>query len=150
MLRPFLVPRVPKKDVRRLSVGVVAVAAAVESGTTAAAPVLAASVTGVVEVTGFSNCGAVEDTVEGSSLEGTTGAASVAAGLVASFLLNRPLKIEARLFGFGAVSRVVDAGVVSAVMDSVARGSALVFAAPAETPEAGMTGSPTTRDAVIG
>ena len=64
-------------------------------------------------------------------------------------------KIEFLLFGFVAVSRVVEAGVVSVTEDSApATGAAPVAPAPAPAPApvvaspAGMTGSPITRDAI--
>lgn len=95
----------------------------------------------------------MDEIAEVSSFAGTAGAVSVAAGLAASFLPNRPPKIEARLFGLGAVSRVVDVGVVSAAMGAAAPDSAAVAAGEmsstaVEFPPAGRAGSPTTRAAV--
>lgn len=90
--------------------------------------------------------------VAGSSLTGTAGVVSVAAGLAASFLPNRPPKIEARLFGFGTVSRVAEVGAVSATTGAATADSAPVAAGEMSStavdfPPAGRTGSPTTRAA---
>lgn len=152
VLRSFFVPRVPKKEVRRLSVGDigVVVAAGVDaSAAVAGVSVVAAVVSAVGEVTGLSSCGAVGETVDSSSLAGTAGGVSVEVGVAASFLPKILPKIELLLFGFGAVSRVVDAAVVSATV-----GSAPAIGATSEAPiplaasPAGMTGSPITREAM--
>ncbi len=121
-------------------IGEVAAAAGVASVTAAGVSVVAAVVSGVGEVTGLSSCGAVDDTADCSSFAGTVGGVSVGAGVAASFLPKMLPKMEFLLFGFGAVSRVVEAGVVSAEVDSA---PAPVVASPA-----GMTGSPMTRDAM--
>ena len=139
VLRSFFVPRLPKKEVRRLSVGDRGEVAA--AGVVASAAVAGVSVAAVVsaagEATGLSSCGAVDDTVDCSSLAGAAGGVSVEAEVPASFLPKILPKIEFLLFGFGAVSREVEAGVVS---DSAP--------APGEASPAGMTGSPMTRDAM--
>ena len=128
---------------RRLSagdIGEVAAAAGFASVTAAGVSVVAAVVSGVGEVTGLSSCGAVDDTADCSSFAGTVGGVSVEARVAASFLPKMLPKMEFLLFGFGAVSRVVEVGVVSATVDSA---PAPVVASPA-----GMTGSPMTRDAM--
>ena len=156
--RSFLVPRLPKKEERRFSVGVVVAPGVAASPVVLGAPVAAVCRvgSGLGSVTGLSSCGAVDDTVDGSSFAGTAGAVSVAAGVVAgpavSFLPKRPPKREARLFGLAAVSRVLDDGVLSAATASVAAvpvpGTAVVSSAPVDFPSAGSTGSPITREAV--
>ena len=147
VLRSFFVPRLPKKEVRRLSVGDigVVVAAGVDaSAVVAGVSVVAAVVSAVGEVTGLSSCGAVGETVDGSSLVGTAGGVSVEVGVAASFLPKILPKIELLLFGFGAVSRVVEAGVVSATVGcATSEAPTPVAASPA-----GTTGSPTTREAM--
>ena len=121
--------------------GVDASAAAV-AGVSVGAVVVSA----VGEVTGFSSCGAVGETVDCSSLAGTAGGVSVEVGVAASFLPKILPKIELLLFGFGAVSRVVDAGVVSATVGSAPATSEAPT--PVAASPAGTTGSPTTRDAI--
>ncbi len=146
VLRSFFVPRLPKKEVRRLSVGdvgEVAAAGVFASAAVAGVSVVAAVGSAVGEVTGLSSWGAVE--VDCSSLAGTAGGASVEAGVAASFLPKMLPKIEFLLFGFGAVSRVLEVGVVSAAVDSAPTGATPEV--PAVSP-AGTTGSPMTRDAM--
>lgn len=120
--------------------GEAAAAGVVASPAATGLSVLAAGVSAVGEVTGLSSCGAVDDRADGSSFAGTAGGASVEAGATASFLPKILPKIEFLLFGFGAVSRVVEAGVVSAAVDSAPT--------PVAASSAGTTGSPTTRDAM--
>ena len=146
--RSFLVPRLEKKEVRRLPVGVVFETGEVVSAL-AAAGAAVVSIAGAVvgSATGLSSCGAVSDTVEGSSLATRAGAVSVAAGLVVSFFPKRPPKREFLLFGLGAVSRAVPVAVVSAARGSVAAtGAASV--APSVALEAGNSSAPITRAAV--
>ena len=127
----------------------VAAAEGAASAAVAGVSVVAAVVSTVGEVTGLSSCGAVDETVDCSSFAGTAGGISADVGVAASFLPKMLPKIEFLLFGFGAVSRVVEAGVVSATV-----GSAPVTGATSEAPTpvaaspAGTTGSPTTRDAM--
>lgn len=151
VLRSFFVPRLPKKEVRRLSVGDIGEAAAavvVAPGAVAGVSVAAVVVSAVGEVTGLSSCGAVDGRVD-SSFAGTAEEASVEAGVAASFLPKRPPKIEFLLFGFGAASRVVEAGVVSATVDSApATGATPEAPKSVVASPAGTIGSPTTRDAI--
>ena len=152
-LRSFLVPRLPKKEVRRLSVGdmgeAVEAADAVVSAAVEGVSVVATVGSVVDEVTGLSSCGAVDDTTDDSSFAGTDGGVSVEPGFKTSFLPKILPKIEFLLFGLCAVSRVVEAGVVSATVDSVpATGATPEAAAPVMASPAGMTGSPRTRDAM--
>ena len=145
VLRSFLVPRLPKKEVRRLSVGDIGEAAAagvVASAAVAGVSVVAAVGSAVGEVTGLSSWGAVDDRVD-SSFAGTAGEVSVEAGVAASFLPKMLPKIEFLLFGFGAASRAVETGAVSPTVDS----SPATGAAPEAASPAGTIGSPTTRDA---
>ena len=152
VLRSFFVPRLPKKEVRRLSAGDnedAPAAGAFVSAAVVGISVLAAVGSAVDEVTGLSSCGAVDDTVDGSSFAGTVGAVSAEPRVVASFLPKILPKIEFLLFGFGAVSRAVEAGVVSVAADSVpAIGAVLETSVPVVAPPAGTTGSPITRDAM--
>lgn len=109
--------------------------------------VVAGVVSVVDDVTGLSSCGAVDDTAECSSFAGTLGGVSVEVEFRASFLPKILPKIEFLLLGFGAVSRVVEAGVVSATADSTPATGATPEA-PAVASPTGTTGSPITRDAI--
>ena len=152
VLRSFFVPRLPKKEVRRLSVGDIgetAAAGVVASAAVAGVFVVAAVVSAVGEDTGMSSCGAVDDRVDCSSLAGTAGGVSVEVGVAKSFLPKILPKIEFLLFGFGALSRVAEAGVVSATVDSApATGATPEAPTPVAASPAGTTGSPITRDAI--
>ena len=150
VFRSFLVPRLLKKEDRRLSVGVVPVPGVVGEVVASGLSVAVVSVAG--SVTGLSSRGADGDTVEGSSFAGTAGEVSATPGAVASLLPKKPPKREARLFGLGADSLVVDVGIVSAAVDSpvavpvpAVDGMLLL---PVVFPSAGTIGSPTTRAAV--
>lgn len=149
VLRSFFVPRLPKKEVRRLSVGdrgEVAAAGVVASAAGVGASVVAAVVSAVGEVAGLSSCGAVDDTVDCSSLAGAAGGVSAEAGVAASFLPKILPKIEFLLVGFGAVSREVEAGMVSYSAPPI--GATSEAPTPVAASPAGRTGSPTTRDAI--
>ncbi len=153
VLRSFLLPKVLKKEERRLSVvPVLAAPGLVGSVAVAEVPLAMVPVTGSIGgcVIGVSSCVAVDGIVADSSLTGTAGVVSVAAGLAASFLPNRPPKIEARLFGFGRVSRA--AGVVAisgttAPVDSAPVATGEISSTAVDFAPAGRTGSPTTRAA---
>ena len=111
----FLVPKLLKKDVRRLSEGEVAVVVAAAASVTGLVSVVAGAAVGaavsVVVGTG-SSCGAVSETTVPSSLV-------FSAGLVAlSFLPKREPKTDARLL---VLSLVVDVGVT--VVDPAAESS---------------------------
>ena len=152
--RSFLVPRLLKNEDRRLSVGVVVAPGVVDPAAVAGASEATVPVVGSVglSVTGFSSWGAVFETVDGSSFVATLGAVSAVVGVAAgSFLPKRPPKRDARLFGFGAVSLVPEAGAASEVTGAAVVFSTLLAGAdsttPAVSPPAGKTGSPTTREA---
>lgn len=128
----------------------VALPGAVASAAVAGVSVVAAVVS-AVDVTGLSSCGAVDDTAGWSSFAGTVGGVSSEAGVGASFLPKILPKIEPLLFGFGAVSRALEAGVVSATADSApATGAKPEVPTPVLVSPAGTTGSPITRDAMSG
>ena len=137
---------------RRLSTGDIggaATADVVASAAVAGVSVLAEVVSAAGEVTGFSSCGAADDREEGSSSVGTAGDASVEIGVAASFLPKILPKIEFLCFDLDATSRGVEAGVVSAMVDSApATGATSAAPTPVPASPAGMTGSPITRDAV--
>ena len=129
--------------------GEVAAAGVVASVAATGVSVVAAVVSAVGEVTGSSSCGAVDGRVDGSSFAGTAGGVSIEVGATASFLPKILPKIEFLLFGFGAVSRVVEDRVVSATLDSApATGATPEASIPVAVSSAGTTGSPTTRDAM--
>ena len=125
----------------------VALAGIVVSAAVAGVSVMAGVVSAVDDDTGLSSCGAVDDTAECSSFAGTVGGVSVEGEFRASFLPKILPKIELLLFGFGAVSRAVEAGVVSATADSTPATGATPEAPVVASP-AGTTGSPITRDAM--
>ena len=122
-------------------------AGVIVSAAVAGVSMVAGVVSAVDDVTGLSSCGAVDDTAGCSSFAGTLGGVSVEPEFRASFLPKILPKIEFLLLGFGAVSRVVEAGVVSATADSTPATGATPEAPVVASP-AGTTGSPTTRDAM--
>lgn len=127
----------------------VALPGAVASAAVAGVSVVAAVVSAVDVATGLSSCGAVDDTADWSSFAGTVGGVSSEAGVGASFLPKILPKIEPLLFGFGAVSRALEAGVVSATADSApATAAKPEVPTPVLVSPAGTTGSPITRDAM--
>ena len=145
VFRSFLFPPRLEKNEERRPVGVVleagdVVSAAVVVGS-AVSKVGAAGAVG--SVTGLSSCGAVDDSPEGSSFGATAGAVSVAVGLVASFLPNRPPKREFLFVGLGTFSRVPP-GAVSAATGSA---TAAVSVVPSVASTAGASGSAITRAA---
>ena len=145
VFRSFLFPpRLAKNEERRVPVGVVFVAGDVVSAAVVVGSVVSkvGAAADVGSVTGLSSCGAVDDSAEGSSF-GATGAVSVAVGLVASFLPNRPPKREFLFVGFGTLSRVP----IGAVSVATGSATAAVSAAPSVDATAGASGSPITRAA---
>ena len=146
VFRSFLFPpRFAKNEERRVPVGVVFEAGAVVSAAVVVGSVVSkVGAAGTVgSVTGLSSCGAVDDSAEGSSFGVTAGAVSVAVGLVASFLPNRPPKREFLFVGLGMFSRV-PVGAVSAATGSA---TAAVSATPSVGSTIGASGSPITRAA---
>ena len=154
----LLVPRVPKKEVRRLSLapsGVVAVGlltTAEDSGFSVAGSATAETevASGEAVVTGSSSWGAVAETgVVSASLAGVKGATSFVPGAAESFLPKKP-KIEFLLAGFGAFSRVGVVATGSKALGSAVSSGTIELGASAVTvvvSSMGTTGEAMTRDA---
>lgn len=154
----LLVPRVPKKEVRRLSLapsGVVAVGlltAAEDSGFSVAGSATAETevASGEAVVTGSSSWGAMAETgVVSASLAGVKGATSFVPGAAESFLPKKP-KIEFLLAGFGVFSRVGVVAIGSKALGSAVSSGARELGASAATvvvSSMGTTGEAMTRDA---
>lgn len=127
----------------------VALPGTVASAVVTGVSVVAAVVSAVDVGTGLSSCGAVDDTADWSSFAGTVGGVSSEAGVGASFLPKILPKIEPLLFGFGAVSRALEAEMVSPTADSApATGAEPKVPTAVLVSPAGTTGSPITRDAM--
>jgi len=119
---------------------------------TAAGVSLVSSVGAAVDsATGLPSWGTVEDTVEGSSLAGTTGLVSVAPGLTASFLPKKLPNMEVLLFALAVDAGVVPAAVAELSSAAVTGTVPVIISStgPLEAPAASVSGAPITRAAML-